>query len=205
MRWRVSMVDGSSMVQNQKLRCSTSAGRTSHPSAVARAVDDVVEPVEQHRDPADAALAHRDLERRVLHRVLRPQPLGARVQRQLAEQRGAELEARARPAGTSRQPELPTCSETTVSVSTHASMIGSQWSRPRDRREADQVRALGQLTAVNPRSALRRISAAATLGVGEVRDAERDDPRRGARGTTPRTASRSTRGCTPSRARGRRR
>ena len=60
------MVDGSSMVQNQKLRCSTSAGRSSQPSAVARAVDDVVEAVEQHRHPADAAFAHRDLQRRVV-------------------------------------------------------------------------------------------------------------------------------------------
>src|SRR6266568_2506440 len=31
MAYRVSMVDGSSMVQNQKLRRSTSAGRTSQP------------------------------------------------------------------------------------------------------------------------------------------------------------------------------
>jgi len=32
MRSRVSIVDGSSNVQNQKLRRSTSAGRSSHPS-----------------------------------------------------------------------------------------------------------------------------------------------------------------------------
>jgi hypothetical protein len=31
MAWRVSMVDGSSIVQNQKLRRSTSAGRSSQP------------------------------------------------------------------------------------------------------------------------------------------------------------------------------
>ena len=58
--------------------------------AVAGTVDDVLEPVVQHRDPADAALAHDDLEIGVLHRVARPQPLRARAQRQLPEERGAE-------------------------------------------------------------------------------------------------------------------
>ena len=79
MRCRRASVDGSSMVQNQKLRCSTSLGRrsTSHArAALRRVVDDVVEPVEEQRHPADAALRHRDLEAGEAHRHLGPQPVG---------------------------------------------------------------------------------------------------------------------------------
>src|SRR3954454_1288671 len=42
--------------------------------AIAGTVDDVLEPVDEHRYPADAALAHDDLEVRVLHGPARPQP-----------------------------------------------------------------------------------------------------------------------------------
>src|SRR5712692_6633613 len=45
------------------------------PEAVARTVDDVVEPVEKHRHPPDATLRHGDLELGIAHRPARPQPL----------------------------------------------------------------------------------------------------------------------------------
>ena len=72
-------------------------------------------------------------------------------------------------------PELPTCSEMTVSVSAHASMIGSQWSRSHSDGSPIACGRSGNVTDVNPRAALRRISPAATRGVGEIRDAERHD------------------------------
>src|SRR5436190_13583515 len=62
-------------------------GRALVPSeSVPRAVDDGVEAVEQHGDPADAAFAHRELEGRMLHRVLGPEPLRARGEGQLTEE-----------------------------------------------------------------------------------------------------------------------
>ncbi len=67
-------------------------GGTHAPSeAVPGAVDQVVETVEEHCDPADPALAHGDLEIGMLQRVLGPQPLGAGVECELAEQCGSEL------------------------------------------------------------------------------------------------------------------
>ena len=71
--------------------------------AVARPVDDVLEPVVQHRDPADAALAHDDLQVGVLHRVARPQPLRARAQRELAEQTSRRAAPSARPSACRRR------------------------------------------------------------------------------------------------------
>ena len=59
------------------------------------------------------------------HGQPRPQPLGAGRQRHLTEQGGAERH-RGLPGGMSGMPEEPTWSEMTVSVSAHASTIGSQ-------------------------------------------------------------------------------
>ena len=44
--------------------------------SVATSINDVVEPIKQHRHPADAALGHRDLQVRVLQRITGPQPFG---------------------------------------------------------------------------------------------------------------------------------
>ena len=51
-----------------------------------------------------------------------------------------------------------------MSVSTHAWMIGSQWSRCHSDGRPIMCGRSGRVTAVNPRSALRRISAAAGSG-----------------------------------------
>ena len=61
------------------------------PEPVAGAVNDVVQAVEEHGHPADTPLAHGDLESRMAHGVAGPQPLGAGVERQLAEQGGTKL------------------------------------------------------------------------------------------------------------------
>ena len=64
-RWRVSIVEGSSMVQNQKF-AGQDLGRQQSRGVVvppvARAVHDVVQTVGQHGHPSDAALAHGDLD-----------------------------------------------------------------------------------------------------------------------------------------------
>ncbi len=61
-------------------------------------------------------------------------------------------------------PELPTCRDTTVSVSTHAWMIGSQWSRCQRSGRPIMCGRSGMLMPVKPRSALRWISATAASG-----------------------------------------
>ncbi len=57
------MTDGSSMVQNQKLRRRTSLGRRSDGQAEdsvpeAEWLEDVVDAVDQHRHPPDAPFGH---------------------------------------------------------------------------------------------------------------------------------------------------
>ena len=66
------------------------------------------------------------------------------------------------PGGYGCTPELPTCNEITVSVSTHAAMIGSQWSRSHNDGRPTACGRSGNVTERNPRSALRRISPAAS-------------------------------------------
>ena len=61
-------------------------------------------------------------------------------------------------------PELPTCKDTTVSVSTHASMIGSQWSRSHSEGRSTSCGRSGKLMPVKPRAAFRWISATARCG-----------------------------------------
>ena len=68
------------------------------------------------------------------------------------------------PGGAGVRPELPTCRETTVSVSTTASMIGSQWSRSHSEGSPISCGRSGNVTEVKPRAALRRISATASAG-----------------------------------------
>ena len=79
------------------------------------------------------------------------------------------------PGGAGVRPELPTWSETTVSVSTTASMIGSQCARSHSEGSPISCGRSGKVTDVKPRSALRRISATASVGVGQVGDPERHD------------------------------
>ncbi len=62
------------------------------------------------------------------------------------------------------RPELPTCSDTTESVSTHASMIGSQCPRSHSEGNPTACGRSGSVTEVNPRAAFRRISSAASAG-----------------------------------------
>ena len=52
----------------------------------------------------------------------------------------------------------------TVSVSAHAAMIGSQWSRSHSDGRPIACGRSGNVTDVNPRAALRRISSAAIAG-----------------------------------------
>ncbi len=68
------------------------------------------------------------------------------------------------PGGPMTEPELPTCSDTTVSVSTHAWMIGSQWSRSQRLGRPIASGRSGIEMPVKPRSALRWISATAASG-----------------------------------------
>ena len=112
----------------------------------------------------------------MLDRVLRPEPLGAGRQRELTEHRRAELQLRRARRDWRSMPELPTWSEMTVSVSTQAWMIGSQWSRShrfgrptawgRSGKVTDDEAALGVAVDLGD----------GELGIGQVGDAARDDP-----------------------------
>ena len=106
---------------------------------------------------------HRDLEVRVLHRVARPQPLGAGGERQLAEQRGAERHHRRarRHVGDAGRADVQ---------ADHGVGLGA---RRDDRVPPARRRSVGRpmrcgcsgsVTAVKPRSALRRISSAPCSG-----------------------------------------
>ncbi len=68
------------------------------------------------------------------------------------------------PGGAGCIPELPTWSETTVSVSTQAAMIGSQWSRSQRLGSPTAWGRSGRVMETKPRSALRWISRAASVG-----------------------------------------
>jgi len=59
--------------------------------AVAAAIADAVEALEQHGHPPDAALRHGDLQVGVLDGVARPEPFGGRGQGELPEEGGGEL------------------------------------------------------------------------------------------------------------------
>ena len=170
------MVDGSSMRAEPEVP-RQHIGRSHVPAQpVARPVDDVVEPVQQHGHPADAALAHGDLQGRVPGRVAGPQPLGARRERLLAEQGGPELQRPARRAGTASSPELPTCNDTTVSVSTMAAMIGIPVLAVPQRGQADLVRPLGQGDRGEAPGGVAPDLGHGQVGVGQEGDAERHDP-----------------------------
>ena len=68
------------------------------------------------------------------------------------------------PGGAGVRPELPTWRETTVSVSTTASMIGSQCDRSHNEGSPISCGRSGKVTDVKPRAALRRISSTASAG-----------------------------------------
>ena len=68
------------------------------------------------------------------------------------------------PGGNGYTPELPTCNEMTVSVSTQARMIGSQWSRSHSDGSPMACGRSGSVTDTKPRAALRSISATASTG-----------------------------------------
>ena len=92
----VAGVDGRGVVERAEPEVALQqvGGADVPAQAVARAVDDVVEPVEEHGHPPDAALGHGDLQLGVADRPPGPQPFRTRGQRQLAEQRGAERQGR---------------------------------------------------------------------------------------------------------------
>jgi hypothetical protein len=75
MRSRAPSVDGSSIVQNQKLRRTASLGEISASQTPAPpdpgVRHHVIEAIEQHRDPADAAFGQRDVETRETKRDAR--------------------------------------------------------------------------------------------------------------------------------------
>ena len=153
------------MVQNQKLRCTASLG-VSSPShrrlAGARVVDDVVEPVEEHGHPADAALAEGDVER--------GKRSGIRAHSQSA---AAATPLTGNSVGSSSSGAPGDCAavhdadpvwrQMTVPVSSHAASSGSQWSVCTDGSPM-LTGCSGNESALNPRAAFRRTSAAAISG-----------------------------------------
>src|SRR5579871_2696012 len=125
MVWRVSIVEGSSMVQNQKLRRSTSAGRMSHPRPYPersmmlsrRSISIATQPM----PPSDMAIlrlgyftGHAD-HNHSAHAVSDSCPNNV-----------APSDNVGQPSGWSAMPDDATCRLMTVSVSEQARMIGSQ-------------------------------------------------------------------------------
>src|SRR5579871_455931 len=125
MVWRVSIVEGSSMVQNQKLRRSTSAGRMSHPKPYPersmmlsrRSISIATHPM----PPSDMAIlrfgyftAHPD-HNHSAHAVSDNWPNSV-----------APSDSPGLPSGWSAIPDDATCRLMTVSVSEQARMMGSQ-------------------------------------------------------------------------------
>ncbi len=98
--------------------------------AVAGAVDEVVEPVEQHGHPADAALGHRHLAGRGSARSspAHSHSVHACSESWLNSVATSGMIARSQPGGISPIPDEPTCRHTTVPVSAQASRIGAQCS-----------------------------------------------------------------------------
>ena len=142
--------------------------------SVPGAVDEVLEPVVEHRDPADPAFAHRDLQLGMAHAALRPQPLRARRERELAEQRRRELlDRRARR-------EVGDAARPGVQADHGAGLRARREDRippgREDRLHADAVRLLGQRDRGEPARRVAPDLRRALLGVGEVGDAHRDDP-----------------------------
>ena len=165
------------MVQNQKFRCRTSAGRSVPAQPVAGAVDDVVEPVEQHGHPADPALAHGDLQVRA---AAADSPTTATRRRPAATcwpNRVAPSCRTGAPGGISGMPELPTCSETTVSVSHDGVDDRVPVAHGPTRRAArSRGAARAGVTEVKPRAGVAPDLGRRRRGIGQVGDPERDDP-----------------------------
>ena len=156
------------MVQNQKLRRTASDGvhvavapRVGH--ARRRVLHHVVEAVEEHRHPADPALGERHVQLGEAQRDARPQPVGRREHARAPGR--AWCSARAATPATSAARSSPTrcgCRRRCRSPRT-ARRNGSQWSVCTDG-SARLFMLSGNVTALNPRSALRRTSSAATSG-----------------------------------------
>ena len=96
---RSANVEPMSIVQNQKLRRSASVGErlgSSQPCRTdRRVIEHVLDPVDEHRHPADAAFGERDLDVREPGRHLRPQPVGRGDERVHREQTRVERQRRA--------------------------------------------------------------------------------------------------------------
>ena len=137
-------------------------------------VEHVVDAVDQHRHPADAALGERDLDARGSGSGCAP-TASRRRRRSRSPGTGVVYSSSGAPGERAAvHDDEPLCRHTTVSVSSHARRNGSQWSVCIDgsRRSTGFS---GKLTALKPRSALRRTSAAAISGSSQPRELQRDD------------------------------
>ena len=125
-RRAADIVDGMSIVQNQKLRRSTSVGRgrvVPGPAfgADRGVVEHVVDAVDEHRHPADAALARTrcsDLGKRA--GMPRPQPVGRGDDARSPGTATCTARAAHPASGPRVHDDDPLCRQTTVRVSSHA-------------------------------------------------------------------------------------
>src|SRR4051812_28854335 len=165
MRSRSLRHDGSSMVQNQKLRCITSAGEGSIPSHVPYICWYLATWSRRSSRPGTQAMPPSDMA------ILM---FGNRTG--ILEYRKSTAENMAYPKNSTPMvsggasgavdgddDDDPTCRQTTVPVSSHACITGSQCPVCSDGRPSFSGASLND-TATNPRSALRRISSAASTG-----------------------------------------
>ena len=177
--WRVEIVDGSSIMQNQKLRrrhvgrarssCRASPSRS--PSALMMLSRRSIRPATQPMPPSLIAILQLGIPRR----PAAPQPLRARLERHRPGTSWRRARASARPAASAGSPTSRRAGSARSAVSAQARMIGSQYASKTGGRPW-RCGCSGIVTAVKPRFALRRISSAPLLGIGEVGDAERNDP-----------------------------
>ncbi len=159
------MVDGSSMVQNQKFRWRTWAGRNPvasksrpYPDRSTMLSSRSSSMATQPMPPSLMAIL------RPGNRDGRPdQTHSAQADSDICPNRVAPKATSGLSSGMSGIPDDPTWSEMTVPVSSQAAMIGSQYPENRLGRPIRWGRS-GRVTDRNPRSAFRRISAAPRSG-----------------------------------------
>ena len=165
-------------------------------------VHHVGDAVAQHRHPVDARLGQADAQAREAHGHARPQPVGAGHQRVHREQRGQQLERRARASATPTSPTTrsagtPPCPSPRTRRGTGPSGRCASTAdpcRPGSRGSSPP----GNLAPRCARTLVRR-----DLRIGQPRHLQRDEPVGARARPTPRCASRSTPARRPGRARDR--
>ena len=131
------------------------------------------------------------------HRVARPQPLGARARATAGRTAWRRAAASARPAGTRAMPGAADVQGDhgvglDARLDDRVPVVALPQRRQADRRAAARAAS----PTVKPALGVAADLVGARARVGEVRDARAGRCGRDVAGTTPRTASRSTRGCT---------